>query len=409
MKSRIAKQTQRGVTILAVALATVLLFTACAPTSTSPMEEQRVVELGFMAALTGPAGTASQYALSSVEDYTKYFNEEEGIPGVTVRVAWVNTAFQYDLALSAFNKYVDRGVPIFIDVIVGRTLGPLAERNHLPYITLALASDALYPPGWIYSVYPTEAERFSVYCDWIMENWKEERPPRVAIICADSAWARQIEIPGPKYAESIGIETLPVEIVPYVPLDVVPQLLRISAGGADFAYIASTWVTAVPVVKEAQRLGLLGQLSFAGYENSQSMALLEALGPEAEGYSAPRESPWVEEVEVPGIKLLRDLQMKYRGRLDIQGDEACQLRVSSVACEALKRAVEEVGYENVDGVAVKRALDSIKDFDPYGIGSTTYTSEDHRGSAKVRIYQVQGGEVVPVSDWREAPMLVPEG
>jgi branched-chain amino acid transport system substrate-binding protein len=112
-------------------------------------------------------------------------------------------------------------------------------------------------------------------------------------------------------------------------------------------------------------------------------------------------------VEVPGIKLLRDLQMKYRGRLDVQGDEAHGFRAAYVTCEALKRAVEEVGYENVGGAAVNRALLSMKDFDPYGIGPITYTAEDHRGSNGVRIYQVRGGEVVPVTDWREAPMLLP--
>jgi ABC-type branched-subunit amino acid transport system substrate-binding protein len=77
--------------------------------------------------------------------------------------------------------------------------------------------------------------------------------------------------------------------------------------------------------------------------------------------------------------------------------------------EAIRIAIEEVGYENLDGSAVKEAMYGIKDFDPFGIKEITYTPEDHRGSATVRMYQVQGGEVVPVTDWRDGPMLVPEG
>ena len=78
--------------------------------------------------------------------------------------------------------------------------------------------------------------------------------------------------------------------------------------------------------------------------------------------------------------------------------------------EAIGIAIEEVGYENLDGRAVKEAMYGIKDFDPHGTGKkVTYTPEDHRGNPIIRIYEVQGGEVVPVSDWREAPMLVPEG
>ena len=76
--------------------------------------------------------------------------------------------------------------------------------------------------------------------------------------------------------------------------------------------------------------------------------------------------------------------------------------------EAIRIAIEEVGYENLDGRAVKEAMYGIKDFDPHGTGKkVTYTPEDHRGSPVIRIYEVQGGEVVPVTDWRDAPMLVP--
>jgi hypothetical protein len=59
-------------------------------------------------------------------------------------------------------------------------------------------------------------------------------------------------------------------------------------------------------------------------------------------------------VEVPGVKLLRDLQMKHWGRLDIQGDEVHGFRAAYVASEAMKRTVEAVGHENIDGAAVAR-------------------------------------------------------
>jgi len=61
-----------------------------------------------------------------------------------------------------------------------------------------------------------------------------------------------------------------------------------------------------------------------------------------------------------------------------------------------------------DEAYVKMAERNMKDFAPYGIGPITYTPEDHRGSNLVRIYQVEGGNMVPVSAWREAPMLVPQ-
>jgi ABC-type branched-subunit amino acid transport system substrate-binding protein len=69
----------------------------------------------------------------------------------------------------------------------------------------------------------------------------------------------------------------------------------------------------------------------------------------------------------------------------------------------MRRAIENVGYENLDGRAIKEALDGMKDFDVYGLASITYKPDDHRGSAKMAVYQVRGGKIVRVSDWREVP------
>lgn len=405
MRNRIAGRKWLGI-ILALGLTALLLFTACAPAS-SP-DGEKVLELGLMASITGPASSASQYAVRGAEEYIRYYNEEEGIPGVTVKLVWADTGHFVAQGLSTYNRWIERGIPLWMCVLVDETMTikPLAERDKTPFLTFAISEKAMYPPGWVYSIYPTDAERFAVWCDWIMANWKEDRPPRVVMMGPDMAYGRSAQAQGTKYAESIGVEMLPMEFVPFVPLDTTTQLMRVNELGADFVYITSIWTTAVPILKDAERLGLMGKIQFGGYENSQSTAIL-ALGSSVEGYTAPRVSYFSLDETNPGVKFMRDLQMKYRGRIDVAGDECNPIRVSSVACEALKRAVEEVGYENVDGVAVKRALDSIKDFDPYEIGPVTYTSDDHRGSNRVMVAQVQNGQVVYLTDWQDAPMLVP--
>ena len=72
-------------------------------------------------------------------------------------------------------------------------------------------------------------------------------------------------------------------------------------------------------------------------------------------------------------------------------------------CEAIRKAIENVGYEDVDGRAIKEALDGIKDFDVYGLASITYEPDDHRGATEMAVYEVRGGEIVRASDWREVP------
>jgi len=42
-----------------------------------------------------------------------------------------------------------------------------------------------------------------------------------------------------------------------------------------------------------------------------------------------------------------------------------------VACKAIKRAVGEVCYENIDGATVDKASHGMRDFDHYGIWPIT--------------------------------------
>ena len=410
MKDKTVKAKRLGIAIVAVPLAALLLFTACAPRP--PMEEGKVVQISVIAPLTGGAAATTQVGLRNIRDYFRYF-DELGIPGlslppgVTIELIWADCAGEVTGGISAYNRFVERDA-VLLNVwwpLTMETLKPRLEKDEVPATTMAVTDPMIYPPGWIYGFYPTESERFAVLCDWIMENWQEERPPRVGLIGPDLAWGRAAEVMGTAYARSIGIETLPMEFVPVVSLDSSVQLLRLADGGADFVYITTFWSSALPIMRDAERLGLTGKIRFGGYENSQAIALIETLGPAAEGYFAARAYPWYKEVP-----FATDMFMRYEGKIDTEGDIAMVLACLSIWIEAIRRAIDNVGYENLDGRAVKEALDSIKDFDPHGMGKPiTYTPEDRRGSATIRIYEVQGGDVVPVADWREAPMLIPQG
>ena len=408
MKVRLAKPKTVLTAVLAVALLVVLLLTACAPGP--PAEEEEVVKIGMIAPLTGAPASAIHIAWRNIIDYLSYF-EEVGVPGlelppgVTIELVWGDSAFEVPRAISIYERMREQGVVIFYapSPVEGAGLKSRTDRDGVVNFVMSIDEGMMYPPSSIFSVYPTDSEGFSVACDWIMENWQEERPPKVAIMGTDSPSGHAPEVMGTAYARSIGIEMLPFETVPYMPLDSSPQLLRVNERGADFVYIQAIWTTATVVMRDAERLGLTDEMRFGGFENSQSIAML-GLGAAAEGYWSPRRAPWYKEVPV-----LFDILREVDGKLDTGGDGACTLAFVPAWIKAIKVAIEEVGYENLDGRVVKEGMCGVKDFDPHGTGKkVTYTPEDHRGSASIRIYEVRGGDVVPVTDWREAPMLVPE-
>lgn len=383
-----------------------LFLAACAGPSPAG---NKVVEVGDMAPLTSFGGTVGQQAEMGVQDYVRYFNEEIGIPGVTLKFLWMDTAIDPSKAITAYHRFLERGVPCIFstDSRAAEACSRLCERDQIPWIYAGTTEPLVYPPSWVYCFPPTYAEQFAVLCDFIMENWEKDRPPRVAFMGSESAWGREPIEQGTKYALSIGIEMLPPEFVEFVTLDATTQLLRLSAEEVDFVFIQGVVQTVGPVLKDAQRLGLLDKMKFCGNENGPGEQMIEMTGDVAEGYLIPKCYPWYDETEIPGIRQMVDCQVKYHGRALREVPYMTGYMGAGVACEAIRRAIEKTDYDNLSGPAIKEALESMKSFDLHGLATITYTPQDHTGSGRVRIYEIKGGNIVPVSDWREAPTLVP--
>lgn len=392
---------------LVTAIVAILCLTACVPAEEKAGE--RAVKIGMVAPLTGGAATIAQVVLTAEVDYIRYFNQQMTIPGVALELMWVDTAMDQARIFSAYRRLIDQGVVALTTVESATLFKEMAERDQIPVFAWSITEKALYPPGWIYAGYPTDAERFAVLADWIMENWKEDRAPRIGFVTIDREYGRDLLPQSEKYAKSKGMEWLPTEFIPYIPLDSTAQLLRMKERGADFVYIGHMWTTALPVLKDAARLGLMGEIRFCGWDATFARALIQALGPAAEGYFVPRTAPLWNEVDNPGIKWANEMWRRYHGLQTMPELYEGSLIHPPILPEAIKRAIEKVGYEDLDGLAVKEALDTIENFDPYGFGpKITYTNpEVRRGSGWIRICQVQNGDGVPVTDWREAPILRP--
>jgi branched-chain amino acid transport system substrate-binding protein len=408
MKNRMVKGKRLGI-ILAAGLAALLLLAACAPAPTVPAEEEKVVEIGMLVSLTGAVAEANQLWLLTWEDGLRYWGETEGIPGVTIRYVWTDCARDTARMLSTYRSFIHREVAAITIVTPPGMFKAMAEKDEVPILVGSITGDTMYPPGWAYSYIPTEAERFAVVADWIMANWREERPPRIAFVVPDVEYAHDAMNPSKQYAESIGMEWLPPEFVPYVVLDSTVQLLRLSEAGADFAYVGPEWGISRAVLRDAERLGLMDKISFCGMAATLTRSVVDIVGPSLEGYFTPKACPVWNEVENPGIKWAQDVYLMYHGTKEIPDSYELSIRPCPILLEAIKRAIEKVGYENLDGRAVNEALQTLEDFDPYGFGvPVTYTDpEVRRGSPWARIYQVQGGDVIPVSDWQEAPIMPP--
>ena len=407
MKNRMANERGLGIAIAAMAL-TVLLVTACAPPTTPSQGEEKIVEIGSLPSLTGGGASAEQPGFQGLMDYVGYFDEGKGIPGVTIKVAWIDVSGDMGRFISGYRKLVDRGVPV-MQSNWGQGVEALSSqfgKDQIAFITGSPTGDLIYPPAWVFAFGALQGEAATAVFDYFMENWREERPPKLQFSIIDIPWGWGLVEEATEYAETLGFEVLPTEPCPYVILDAIPQLVRIRERKADLVYIQHVIGGGGPIMRDAERLGLRDMMKFAGSEWLLGAPLIKMVPIGIEGFLSPRSLPWVDETEVPGIRTMVDTQQRYHGKV-YQGPEYIAGWVyGAIMCEAVKGALEEVGYENLDGAAVKRALERMS-FDLDGVATFTYGPEDRRGTRDYAVYQVQGGKIVHVSDYREVPILVP--
>ena len=398
----------KGLWVLVVVLIALLLVPACAP-PTIPVSGENVVEIGSLTPLTGPAAAAEQPGFQGTRDYIQHYNEERGISGVTIKHAWIDMAREMGKFISAYRVLVERGVLVVSsdDTSSLETLKPQFEKDQIPFVAGSTTGPMVYPPGWVYAAWATQGEAATAVLDYFMERWNEERPPKLQFCVLDGAFGRGPAEEATKYAESIGFEVLPLEVLPYVVIDATPQLLRIREHGADLVYIQHIIPGAGPTMRDAERLGLQDEMQFAGTEWVVGKPLIDFAPVAVEGFLCPRSLPWIDEMQIPGIKTMTDIQLRYHGTVYEGPEYQAGWVYAAIMCEAVKQALEEVGYENIDGVAVERALESMQDFDIDGMVKITYGPERRRGTRSYATYQVQGGNIVRVSDWREVPILVP--
>ena len=394
---------------LVAALTAALLLTSCAP---GPTAGEKVVKVAASYPMTGPGSSSMQLQEGGIEDYFRYFNEQEGIPGVRIQLSWADDMMSVTQIYSNYARFVEQGMPLIFMEQQGAVIG-LKDRAEKEQVVLFVAAsgyqEVYYPdPGWRYAVTPSIAEQAAALAEYFMENWQEERAPRLAFIGMDSPWGLEPEH-AREYAQGLGFEVLPLELTPFVTLDATTILLRLREKEADLVYIQALPMAVGPILRDAERLGMAGQMTFAGHMSGMGERVVQMAEVASEGYLVPRPFPWFNEPGIPGIELILDTQMKYHGKELREGEVTFGWVAAPVVCEAIRRAIENVGYENVDGAAVKEALDSIKDFDVYGLATVTYGPGDHRGVTKVAIHRIEDGKMVRVTDWQEVPTVGAEG
>ncbi|RLI89295.1 MAG: ABC transporter substrate-binding protein [Archaeoglobales archaeon] len=402
-------RTMRGVTRrdflkyvgVAGSMALGLQFLGCAQQETKPVEtetvetaEKKEIVIGALFDLTGPTGDVGKDYAQGVQDYVRLVNERGGINGYMIKLEYVDYAYKVPEALSAYRNFKSMGVPGIIGWGTGDTdaLRQDVARDKIVFISASYSPKLTNPAEAPYNFvtitdYTTQLRAVLKFAK---ENSDKEKP-KVVFIYPNVPYGTD-PIPGGKeYAEELGFEIGPDEIVDLKATSAMEQLQRVKEFGADFAWVGGTISSTSVILKNAMDLGL--ETTFMVNVWGWDKRIIELAGEAAEGhyYNWPGVL-WGDE----SAKGMADILYAHNTWHPDDGGHTIHYIKGWLNAMMMLKGIQMVvdKGEEVTGENIKHELETLRDYDPEGLAPPiSWFPYDHRPSMVNKIYTVREGKI----------------
>ena len=403
-------------------ISALVIVSACAP---APPAEGKVLKVGVIADISGPASVSTLPIFQGITDYFDYLNEElDGIDGVKLEVLWGDSKYDSATAVTHVSSFLEEGV---ILVCVSNTLDIMGsvgalEAAKTPAIGIAASKPLYIPPGWYYGCLPEASQQFATHLDWYYSEWKKQgldRPMRVAVVCWDSATGRTMAEGVKRWIEMqpAGVAELVYEAYPGpTTVDYTPDLLGAKAADPDVIPAGLYGGAFGLILRDAGKAGLPEDVHFLLWTGCFEEGPRELAGPEIERVYASFQ--WVlpdEENKYEEARIANHLAQTKRNLPEFRSDYCPGVMTGILSHKAIEMALKEVGYDNLDGAAVAEyGFQRMCDVD-LGVGPRINFCEGRRvGPVAFRItkWNAETGREEVISDWVETiplEVLYPEG
>jgi len=399
----------RRITLLVVGVLLLGILAACgtpnAPTGDGAAGNGGPIKVGAIFDLTGATSDVGVAYANGIKAYTDYFNKNGGANGRTIELISQDYAYKVENAERLYSQYVNQDkVVAMIGWGTGDTeaLRPKIANDKIPFTSASLSetltniNDAPY--NFVIGVNYSDQMRIAL--QYILEQKNNAQGLKVAFLYNDSPFGKSPEPALNEIAQTNGMEVLAVAM-PRGATDLTAQMQQVQSFGPEFVVIQNTAGPAVLALKNANTIGLKTQfimLNFAANE-----ILINQAGAQAEGvigtlpFAPPSADPAAAKVINDYLKSTNQgsLTDNDKGLLFGQG-----WGTMSVMAEGIKRAVAK---GEVTGEAIRAELEGLQNFDTGGITAPiTFGPSDHQGATSLRMYQVNGGKWVPITEFIEA-------
>jgi branched-chain amino acid transport system substrate-binding protein len=366
------------------------------------------IVVGVLEDLSGPLASTVGPQKDGVVDAYRYVNEElDGILGHPVKLVVIDFRMDPALATSGWDRLKNEGAVLVHSgsAAAARMLVTACQQDRIPIIGSSSDADELFPKesSFLFSTFPHMYGTFNAMCSIIEKDWAqkgESRKPRVGFdVIAFGMYQKIFSKISKLVAEKRAWDYI-ITNTGISPADVTTQVMQVKDFKCDYIYLHSSNPAVIAWLKEMDRQGfepeILGTLALGDPETWR------ATGELCIGTRFYQHGPQWSETDLEGIKLLHDLNAKWHP--DVESRPGIYPRGFSHAmamAEALKRATQQVGYENINGEAVKAAIETMTGVDPMKWGAPyTWTATDHQGTPGCLWYKwSDGGSMERISEW----------
>jgi branched-chain amino acid transport system substrate-binding protein len=358
--------------------------------------------LGRMTADTGPIARDSQSISEGIKNYMSYINEQGGIHGRKIKLIPEDTGYSIPRAFAAFKKllYRDRVFTISGPTSSGETAALYSQFQKEKICGLPMsASESAFNPfkRYIFMFMLTFENQVKILFDYMLVDMKA-RNPKVAVLYPDIEVGKAVIAEARKQANIYGVK-LTEEVLNMNALDATTQVLSIKKSNPDFVIVQNHVALASLFLRTARKLGL--NSNFLGTIMSTNDDVIALSKEAASGFVGVHGfAVWYN--DTPGARKMRDITLKlcpgtekpYRSAYYTMGWVNAMLFT-----EGMKRAGKDLNNEKLVD-----AMETIKDFDPWGLsGPVTWGPDDREGAESGLLYKadVDGGRMLTIGSWRK--------
>ena len=370
----------------------------------TPALAQDKIRVGNLVDFTGATSSTGKFNGGGKVDAIAWINANGGINGKMIDAEVVDYSYQTQRAIQLYKKWKDEGAVAILGYGTNDTeamVGFIAE-DKMPYFSFSFSGHLTDPSGISAKakegkIKPAPYNFFGAasYSDgaralvlWAAEDWKKKGlpgKPKYVHLGDNHPYPLAPKEAGEKLAAESGFDVVPSIQYALAGGDFKAQCLALQASGANYAFLANTAGSNVAMIRSCATVGVNVQFMTNVWGLDESA--MKGIGKAADGIVwVLGQAQWGD--DVPGMTVFRGIS----NMSDPTGKAYRPLPYATGACQALflaeaMKIADKAGKLNGEGI--KAALESFKDFVPYGaVGmcpAVTWTGTDHRAVDSVTI------------------------